>query len=169
MALNRQLTPERVKDLLEYNPDTGVLFWRVNRSTVKAGMRAGWLNKTTGYILVHIDGRAYQAHRIIWTIVYGRWPQEQIDHINRDRADNRLANLRGASIAENAQNKSLYKNNASGYSGIGWHKQTQKWHVRLYISGKTKSLGLFKTLEDAISTREIAKTRIHPFKNWRTS
>jgi hypothetical protein len=98
------LTAERVRELLEYDADTGILRWRVRRGTVVSGRIAGHLD-AKGYMALGIDGRLYRLHRVVWLHVYGAWPTQEIDHINRVRHDNRLANLRDVSRLVNARNK----------------------------------------------------------------
>jgi hypothetical protein len=139
------LTQARLKELLHYDPDTGLFTWLqpANRfSMVKSGDRAGALN-ARGYIHIKVEGKSYKAHRLAWLYVHGRWPEPAVDHINRDKADNRLCNLRQTNQLGNMQNKSAYRSNSSGYTGVSWHKQSQKWAAQIQYNGRNKHLGLF--------------------------
>lgn len=119
------LTKERLQELLIYNTVTGIFTWKVNRrGTAKAGTVAGRPNNK-GYIDISIDGKRYKAHRLAWLYITGSWPENQIDHINRIRDDNRLANLRDVTQSENLRNCGVSKSTASGIknvykSGNGW-------------------------------------------------
>lgn len=153
------LTQERLKELLNYDPATGVFTWLkpVNRySMVKPGDRAGCLHKR-GYIHIKVDGDCYKAHRLAWLYVHGRWPEPSIDHINRDKADNRLVNLRETDQLGNMQNKGAYRSNTSGYTGVSWNKQRQAWTAQIQFNRKNKHLGVFATPEQAFEAYQLAK------------
>jgi hypothetical protein len=153
MRLMAKITQARLKELLNYDPETGLFVWRVTRR-VKAGTIAGSKHPTQHYIAIKIDGVLYKAHRLAWLYEYGIWPPNEIDHINRVRTDNRLENIRLATKAENAQNRKTRTDNSSGMTGVSWHKRDKKW--RVYI-GKGKYLGYFDALEDAIAARKEAE------------
>ncbi len=158
------ITCEEARAALDYDPETGVLVWRINRKSNKVkGMPAGWLSEK-GYICLCYNNIDYLAHRIIWLIYYGQWPNKQIDHINQDRSDNRISNLRDVSALENNRNHRLHKTNTSGVMGIYWDKQKRKWRARITVNGKKKSLGLFNDWLDAVSARKAAenKCNYHP-------
>ena len=138
-----------LRQLLSYNPGTGVFTWLVALRLGKpAGDVAGTLG-ADGYISISILRRKYKAHRLAWLYLHGEWPKDEIDHINGDRADNRLANLRPATRHKNSANKRRYSNNQSGRKGVNWHRQHQKWCTRITVNGKRKHIGLFHSLEDA--------------------
>lgn len=103
------------------------------------------------------------AHRLAWLYVNGSFPKNEIDHINRIRSDNRIANLRPASNLENAQNRSRSSNNTSGRSDVTWNKKTKKWRARLTVGYKRMHLGYFESLDDAFSARAQAKMKYHTF------
>ena len=108
---------ERFSEIFAYDPDTGVITWKVDSGRygrIKAGTVAGSLKSKNGYIEIHLKGKAYKAHRVAWLLHYGSWPSEQVDHINRNRSDNRAANLRACSASDNMFNKNIYKSNSSG-------------------------------------------------------
>ena len=158
------ITQERLKSLLTYDPDTGEFRWRVNRTGgVKAGDQAK-AKDCHGYGRIKLDGRVYKAHRVAWMYVYGEWPPAHIDHINRVRDDNRIANLRAVSHAENNQNRSADKRNTSGYTGVYFNKPSRKWQASISVNGKLRSLGYFDTKEDAAFARQRAEAEHLPFR-----
>lgn len=109
-----------------------------------------------GYRSISIDDRDYLAHRLAWLYVHGKWPPHQLDHINMDRADNRMCNLRQADNAENNCNRPLQSNNTSGFKGVSFHKQTRKWKASLKVRGKDIHLGLFDEAEAAAAAYRLA-------------
>jgi hypothetical protein len=159
---NQPLTQERLKEVLDYDPGTGVFRWRATGSGRKA--KVGSELNGRGYLQVRVAGKRYYAHRLAWLYVYGAWPREYIDHINRDTADNRIANLREATPAENQQNRDTNKNNTSGYLGVSWRKDCSRWAAKIMVDGKHHRLGLFKDLADAVAARKAAEPVHHPYK-----
>ena len=105
-------------------------------------------------------GRDYYAHRVAWLIMTGEWPELEVDHINGVESDNRWANLRLVTSAENKKNRSLQANNTSGVNGVYWDKTNQRWHARIMVSKRYVSLGHFKSLEEAKEARRLAETRL---------
>jgi hypothetical protein len=151
------ITAERVRQLLHYDAETGQLVWR--HSGKVAGCPAG----RAGRLQVHIDGKARYAHRLIWLWVHGEWPAGQIDHINGDKHDNRIENLRVLSgTAENKQNQSrAYRNNRYGVLGVS-RASNGRWRARIMVDGKSVSLGTFETCDEAADEYRAAKRRLHP-------
>lgn len=149
----------RLRELLDYDADTGRLTWRHARSRAAAGARAGHLN-SKGYRRIEIDDRQYFAHRLVWLYVYGEWPVEQIDHRNGDRDDNRIVNLRAASQAENNGNSRRPKHNTSGFKGVGLQKTDRKWRARIKRAGRSIHLGTFDTPEEAHAAYVAAATEL---------
>ena len=156
------LTPERLREVLDYNRDTGVFVWAVpTNPRIKVGDVAGCVPER-GYRLVRIDRHPYRAHRLAWLYVYGEWPAVQIDHINGDRADNRLANLREATGAENMQNQRRpQSNNQSGFLGV--RPSGGRWRAAIMVGGRKRYLGCFGTPEKASEAYVAAKRELHPF------
>jgi len=155
--MSEELTQERLKELFEYQPETGLLINKVFRnSKALAGMEAGTIGGH-GYRMVRIDWKPYHTHRLIWLYHYGKWPTHQIDHINGDKLDNRLENLRDVDQAENLKNRKIQSNNTSGTPGVSWNKSDQKWYASIKVNGKTKNLGSFKEKERAIALRKAAE------------
>jgi hypothetical protein len=144
-----ELTAERARELLNYDPESGALTWRVRRPNgVCVGSVAGCA-QPHGYIKVSIDGVQYYAHRIIWLIMTGAIPVEFIDHLNGNRGDNRWANLREASRVDNARNSRIRKTNKCGVKGIYLCSERGDWVANIRVSGRNKTLGRFKTQEEA--------------------
>jgi hypothetical protein len=142
------ITQEYIKSILDYNKDTGIFTWKVNKSKrSKIGSVAGWSDN--GYIKIEIDGKAYKAHRLAWLYVYGDIPEMIIDHANNNRSDNRIENLREATYQENSENYKTPKTNKSGVKNVSWYKQLNKWVVSMSIKGKKKTIGYFDDLEFA--------------------
>lgn len=101
--------------------------------------------------------RQYRVHRVIWALHHGEWPQGAIDHIDHDRLNNRIENLRVTDTAGNGQNRTLNINSTSGFSGVGYHKRDRKWTACIKLLGKRKYLGYFNTKEEAIQVRKRAE------------
>ena len=107
------------------------------------------------------------AHRIAWAIVHGRWPEHFLDHINRVRTDNRLANLREATNAENLRNRSVVRNNESGTKGVRMDKRSKRWQARIKIGGTSISLGAFASRDEAAAAYTAAAKKYHGEFAWR--
>jgi len=141
---------DTARSLFSYNKITGELRWR------STGRRAGTLSEK-GYRRVQIDGHIYREHRLIWLIVTGQWPEDQIDHDNQNRADNRWENLVDATQTKNQRNRTLQKNNTSGTPGVTWHKKDKRWRARIKVKGKYVDLGGYATKEAAHYARKEAE------------
>lgn len=159
-----ELTQQRLKEILSYDPDTGIFTNLTQRSTrAPKGGVAGTITHR-GYIDIQIDGKKYQAHRLAWIYVYGNFPEKYLDHTNEIKDDNRLVNLRLATKQENGHNVSSPQiNNTSGFRGVSWHKSAKKWMATITINGKNKHLGYFNTAEEASEVYLAAKKKYHPF------
>lgn len=172
MARSLLPTPERLRQLLSYDPETGDLTWRPrdieefswrvfspqsacdtwNRDY--AGRPAFHLN-ARGYLVSKVDGRPLYAHRVAWAIVHGAWPEGVIDHINRDPSDNRIVNLRDVSQQENNRNRSL----RSG-AGVDFRASRGKWRARIMVNYKDVSLGHYATEAEARAARDAAERKL---------
>jgi hypothetical protein len=148
------ITAEAVRAALTYCPDTG-LFKR------RDGSVAGDV-KPTGYRYIGVCGQRYRAHRLAWFYMYGEWPKGEIDHINRNRDDNRIDNLRDVSRSLNCKNTALRRDNTSGRKGIYWYGDRLMWRASISIDGRLKHLGWFDTKEKAIAARE-ANEKLHGY------
>ncbi len=170
------LTQEILKELLSYNPETGVFTWRARamcwfisqESAEHWNMRfahteAGSFNKN-GYLAISIDGKDYLAQNLVWLYVHGRMPHDILDHEDHVKSNNKLSNLRETSQGGNCRNRSMNKNNKSGCSGVIWNEATQRWHVQLG-NGKGKHLGSANNLFDAACIRKSAELKQGYHKN----
>lgn len=139
-------TAERVRELLRYDPESGVFTRRIRTSTngtSNVGDIAGGF-KGNGYVVIKIDGKQQQAHRLAWVYMTGEWPENDIDHINGVKTDNRWANLRAATRSENIINAGKPITNTSGFKGVSWHKgRGKKWKAQIQFKGKSFTLGYF--------------------------
>ena len=167
MKTVKELTPERLKSLLNYNPETGEFTWLVNRRRDLVGKIAGCSKHAGGgkfYTYVKIDGKQYYAHRLAWLYTFGAWPENQIDHVNQDSLNNRLSNLRDVTGSENLNNQKMSKNNLSGVTGVIFRNKSQKWEACIRVNGKLIHLGLFNLKADAIVARKNAEVKynFHP-------
>lgn len=127
---------------------------------VCAGSIAGNIS-AEGYRKIKVDRKLCLAHRLAWLWMMGRWPKQEIDHINCRRDQNQWSNLREATLAENRRNKRRCENSGSGKKGVRLHNGTGKWEARITANGKPIYLGLFKRIEDAMAAYEIAALKYH--------
>jgi hypothetical protein len=154
------LTQAELQEYLHYNPLTGVFIWLEALSrNMPPGDIAG-TNNHRGYRIISIYGRKYQAHRLAWLYTHGTWPKDQIDHINGNGLDNRIANLREATAHQNSSNVKLPKDNTSHFRGVVWHRRVKKWQAQISVRGVTKYLGCFPTPEAASAVYEAKATEI---------
>ena len=139
---NNPLTQERLKEYLKYNRDTGIFIWRVGRGGVHVNHPAGTKDKN-GYIVIRIDGTGYKAHRLAFLYIEGRFPNKQVDHINRIRHDNKWENLRHSTIRENSENKI----NNNNFIGVCWRKSDRCWQAYSSLSEEEGRvfIGRYKT------------------------
>jgi len=155
------LTAEKLRELLSYDPDTGLFTWRKRTSNrVTAGSVAGHPCRRDGRLMIGIGGKVYLAHRLAWLHVHGTMPKE-IDHVDGDPTNNRLNNLRECSHAQNQKNLKRAKHNTSGFKGVHYHRGAGKWRARIQSDGKTKSLGLHQTPEAAHAAYCGAALELH--------
>ena len=162
MPDNDTITAERLRSILDYDPDTGIFIWRkrsdITPSRIRnmwnsrwAGKQAGSPCQSHGYRAVSINHVHYLMHRLAWLYVHGEWPAETIDHINRDRLDNRISNLRLATPSQQMSNHPP-KNNITGLPGVTFHKgkkAKKRYSAKISVNRTTHSLGYFETPEEA--------------------
>lgn len=153
------ITQAQLKELLSYDPETGVFTWNVSKNAIKIGGIAGGLN-SKGYWQIKINLKTYRAHRLSWLYMTGNWPEDQIDHINRNRSDNRFVNLREATQSQNQGNSKKYKDVSSVYRGACWHKRDKKWRVQIMVNGKKKWIGYFDQEEAAAAAYDWHATKV---------
>lgn len=157
-------TRDEVCDLLDYDRKTGVFTWRVGRrGRAKAGTKAGAL-AGKGHIQITIYNTRHYAHRLAWLITYGEWPPAgmDVDHIDGDKGNNAIDNLRLASRSQNAANASgLRKNNTSGFRGVSLHRRIGRWEARIIVEGVVHHLGYHETAEEAARAYDRACYRLN--------
>ena len=186
MAKRPLPTPEQLRQLLSYDPQEGVFFWKARGlEWFKDGPRnycaernsAIWhtryegspalaSSKGRGYLGGTVLGVSIRAHIAAWAIHYGEYPKLWLDHINGDRADNRIANLREVTPSENARNACRPNHNSSGFLGVSFRSRHSKkpWRAYIRVGGKSRELGQFKTFEEAAAARKAAESKhgYHP-------
>ncbi len=140
-------SPGSLREMFDYDADTGLLYHRLKRHGVYVGTVAG--SRSKWEIKIKIFGRFYGAHRIIWAMTTGSWPENFIDHINGNPHDNRLINLREATPAQNCWNTKRASNNTAGFKGVTFERSTSKWRACITHHGDRFNLGAFDTAEDA--------------------
>jgi len=153
------LDQDHIKYLFDLDFVTGILVWK-NPTSLKIfkGAIAGCLRKDN-YRVIGIYGKLYLAHRIIYLYINGQWPENLIDHKTCDPANNKPNLIRDATKSQNGMNRGLQSNNTSGYRGISWDKNYNKWHAYIKINGKRIHLGYFELLQNAVEAREIAEQK----------
>jgi len=178
----KKITPEIIRELLHYEPSTGVFTWRernrkwfASEGSCKswnkrlAGSRAGhvWANEK-GYQSRRIGvlGKSFLEHHLAWMYMTGKPAPDEIDHINQDATCNKWENLRASSRNQNTKNNSMRKNNTSGVNGVYWNKKNKKWQAYIGIKGRKRYLGLFAELDEAAmeameSRAELGFSPIH--------
>lgn len=161
----KQIDIAELRQQLDYNPETGEITRKIRTTKTEVGDVAGYLNKSTGYLMLKVKGQTFKAHRVCWAIYYGYWSTMEIGHINHNKIDNRISNLREATHLENHRNKSLFKNSTSGIPGVVWNKINRKWDVCIYIKRIKVHLGSYKDFEEAKEVRLAAEVRYGYHKN----
>lgn len=156
------ITQERLKELLHYCPETGVFTWlKTNQNHQKlVGKEAGSINYK-GYRKIQIDKKIYPAHKLVWLYLYGEFPEEMLDHINNNRSDNRLVNLRHCSISQNACNRRKGTNNKSGHKNVYFRPDTGKWHVEIRKNKKRYRAGCYQSIEEAAKIAQQLRDELH--------
>lgn len=175
MAAKALPSRDILNQLLRYEPETGKLFWRertpdmfptgkYRRERVCAVWNSNYAGKeaftaidTHGYPYGNIFNRKFKAHRVIWCLVHGHWPVNDIDHIDGDCRNNRLENLRCVTHGENLKNQRRPSDNTSGVVGVCWHKQRSKWKAEIQSAGVKMHLGVFENFKDAVKARRDAE------------
>lgn len=170
------LTQNQVKEILDYNPMTGIFTWKA-RPRSMFGTDVSWRvwnakHATTqagtdghGYRIISCFSKRFQMHRLAWLFMHGEWPAGCIDHINHDPSDNRIENLRVVSNDENQRNREISSNNTSGATGVRRHRGSSRWEARIGFEGKFIYLGIFLSKQKAIEARKKAETKFGFHKN----
>lgn len=152
----KKITQKYLKSILDYDPKTGVFHWKRNQGTAKKGSVAG-SSHSEGYVSIRINKKLYFAHRLAWLHVHGYFPENNIDHINRNRRDNKINNLREVSQSCNLRNKVFSDKNTSGVTGVSWLKRRGKWQSYITANKKRHPLGTYGSFDDAVCARLSAE------------
>lgn len=159
---NPIITHDELKRHLDYDPGTGLFTRKISSTpTVQIGDVAGSTCLRSGYRHVYVGGRQYSQHRLAWLYVYGRWPIGDLDHKNRDKADNRIENLREVTESQNIWNSRVRKDNKSGHKGVYWKPGLRQWVVHITYGGKQRYLGIYRSKDDAIAVYLAAAAEHH--------
>lgn len=154
------ITQKELKEILEYNPETGDFYWKISpKHGVNVGDKAG--SQHIGYTRLTIKRKKYLTHRLAWLYVYGEFPKGDIDHIDNDRANCRINNLRIANKSTNGYNRKKQANNTSGIKGVIWCKASNKWSVRIGVNKKKIYFGVWDDLEFAELVAQEARAKYH--------
>lgn len=176
--MRSEISVEMLHRLLRYEPETGKLFWRVRPedmfektyhtkswNTKYAGTEAFVRKHSCGYLHGSILGQQNYAHRVIWAMETGEWPEGEVDHEDHNKSNNRFGNLRDSTRTENSQNASIRLDNTSGVTGVCWYKPSKKWVAYICVSGKKMNLGYSETKEGAIAARLAANKKYNFHEN----
>jgi len=170
------ITIEQLRETLKYDPSTGKFTWCRRTedypaplasirafNTILAGKQV-YEENHRGYGRMTLLGRRYKSHRVAWALHTGDWPIDQVDHINGDRADNRIENLREATQRENSRNMKTPATNTSGVIGVCWDKKRRRWTAQVKVDGRTVHLGSFTNFDNAVAARAAAEVEhgFHP-------
>lgn len=147
-------------DQLAYDPGTGLFRWKVRKNGIHPDGIAGTVQKA-GYVTIGVNGKTHLAHRLAWLFTFGEFPSQLIDHINGDRGDNRIGNLREASASQNGRNRKG-KTNRHGLKGVTWLEKSKKWRASAQHLGTKKHIGLFETPEEAHQAYIAFVNRVEP-------
>lgn len=174
-----EIFEEAILDRLDYDADTGVFTWKMptrerfateNAFTswrTRFGGKAAGKVRTDGYISIRLTTdagtKSFLAHRMAWFVVYGTWPRQHIDHMNGDRSDNRITNLRDVSRDLNQRNMKVGTDSRTGVLGVTWSKHAKRWLARATIEGRMKNLGYYLNFDDAVAAREKAVEGRHGY------
>jgi len=168
------ITQAEVRELLHYDPETGVFTWKTRDpkwfpsenscdswNTQRSGKKAGYSYKsrTTSYRAITIKSKLYQAHRLAWLYMVGEWPEYEIDHIDGDGLNNRFNNLRDVDHSTNLKNQKIRSTNSSGITGVYWCKARSKWAAYINVDAKMIALGRFDSKDDAAKVRYEAERK----------
>lgn len=153
--------PKAIREFVDYDEDTGAFTWAKDIGTrFRAGGSAG-CRQQDGYYRIGFNGGTYYAHRVAWFLAYGEEPDHEIDHVNGDRSDNRLVNLRAATRLENTRNTKVWRKSSTGVKGVHMRKDTGSFRAHCRVDGVVHWLGTFKTLEEAQAVVRAFREKNH--------
>lgn len=151
---------DRLRGKLYYEPESGTLYKKKYLITGEIELVPVTHVDTSGYCVVKLFGKNIRAHRAVWAMAHGYWP-DSLDHINRDKLDNRLSNLRETDPVRNGHNKGIITTNTSGFTGVSWCKVRKRWRAYITYKGKQKSFGYFPSIEEAAEARAVGARDLH--------
>lgn len=154
------LTSTDLSKVIEYNSESGKLFWKKCTKRIKLGDVAGCYEKN-GYVKIRIFGRLYSGHRVAWALYYGEWPKGKLDHKDGNKHNNAINNLRRATNSQNQCNMGVTKRSRSGVKGVHWDKERSKWVAFIGIQHKSIFLGRFDVKEEAAKAYIKAALELH--------
>ena len=159
---NTMITQQRLKELLHYNPETGIFTWKVSRGRAKCGSVAGTLCRDAkcSRVKIRLLGKQRMAHRLAWLYMTGLDPVTEIDHKDRNPLNNSFDNLRDVTHKENLENTGVRSDNTSGFKGVSWNSEDGKWAGKIQHIGKTIFIGNFNTPEEASEAVEAMRDKL---------
>lgn len=160
-SLKNDITQSELKSQFDYDAEDGVLIKKF-RNGKPYNRVCGNKPDCRGYGQIRINRKKYATHRLIWLYHYGEFPSEFIDHIDGDKMNNRIENLREVDQVVNGHNHKFHKNNKSGFSNVSWDKKKEMWRVQMCIYYKRIFVGYYRTMEEAIHAAKLAKIKYHP-------
>jgi hypothetical protein len=152
------ITKEYLQSVINYDSQTGIFTWKIKKGRKLIGSKAG--KDCHGYSSICIDYKSYFAHRLAWLYVYGYMPK-LIDHINLNKSDNRIINLREATVSQNSCNSKIRVDNVSGIKGVSWDKLYNKWYAKCTFNKTQYNLGKYNNIEDAINVVNAFRHQHH--------
>jgi hypothetical protein len=157
------LTVDELREVFSYDPERGALYWKVDSGArARAGMRAGTLGigKTLRYQLVKYEGQQYYTHKVIWALHHGLWASGEVDHIDGDRTNNSVTNLREVTHAENTRNARRRSDNRSGINGVCWEEKKNRWRVQIGKNGRIHQVGRYRDFFEACCSRKSTEQHL---------
>lgn len=161
--MSSELTQQRLIELVSYNPETGEFINKISRGNLIAGCNIGGIDNSNGYARICIDGKRYKAHRLAWLYVYGNFPKNFIDHVDGNKSNNKISNLRECSHAQNHQNRLKNSTNNCGFLGVHFSISTGKYRAQIQLDGENRHIGLFDSPEEAHNAYLSEKKNLHKF------
>lgn len=160
--MKERITLTELKELLDYNPQSGWFFWKKTKGGAHAGHPVGEIfqgpKSKTAYIRLMIKGVRYWAHDLVWFWFNGTWPIQKLDHKDGNGLHNFIDNLREANAFQNKANSPIYSNNTSGYPGVNY--EGNKWRAVIKFKGEKTHIGVFDTFEDAVNARKVFEQKL---------
>lgn len=163
MSYRKEVTIEMLREMIDYNPETGDMVWKEREGRARARATAGKMvgTKRGRYRVVNVFQNRLYVHRVAFALANGRWPKPFCDHINGDPSDNRACNLREATHLQSSWNISGHKNSRSGIKGVAWHPKNRRWTTRVTVNKRSYSFGCYEQLQDAAEAVRAGRAKLH--------